>query len=675
MRPNCREPAAASVGFVGQVRRSKLLVATALVLSACTLGNEQPPSPLSSVGAIDTTSASARSSPAPPTASRSAGANAASTANELMIESRGGGPFVVHGRYPRVSTSCRGAVQPTFEAQYPGTLVVDRADDGTLRLTVVVSFEQYLEGIAEVPPSWPPAALEAQAIAARSYALAVTGWSGPEGSALGTPICSTSSCQVFRGIPVERTPGIRRWYAAVRRTAGKVLQYEGRPIEAVYYSTSNGHTYGNDEVFGSDPLPYLRPRVERDDGASPTSTWHVTVPFSDLSTFLGAAGLWPMGSPVRAADRKDGSIVVRGGGTTRTLDIDTFDSALNTWAPCLSPDTYPTASRFGPALPATVPSEWYTLADTRHSAVLHGRGWGHGVGMVQWGAYGKAKRGWSAARILAYYYGDLRPRPFPEPGLIRVQVADGLTSLAVDPTTAGTMVDGRRIRPRSLLVRGGEALRLLPTSASKDTSTGGSPMMASTAGFEGEVSRIGTDLRARLTGRNWHPGCPVPIKDLRLVRVSYWTLDGQTRVGPLVVNERVADDVLWVFRRLFRARFPIHHIGLPPRYRPPRPSDWDNTRNLTSAFNCRPATGNPTSLSHHSYGWAIDVNPLRNPYVGPDGTVLRRAAKPFLDRTRRMRGMIHPNDVVVRSFAAIGWEWGGDWSTLKDYMHFSLTGR
>jgi hypothetical protein len=157
--------------------------------------------------------------------------------------------------------------------------------------------------------------------------------------------------------------------------------------------------------------------------------------------------------------------------------------------------------------------------------------------------------------------------------------------------------------------------------------------------------------------------------------VSYWDFRGQVRPGTLVVHERVARDVLWVFRRIFRARFPIHRIGLPPRYRPPRPEDFESTRNLSSAFNCRPATDHPWSISQHSYGWAIDLNPLQNPYVRSDGSVLRRAARPFRDRTRRLPGMIHRGDAVVRAFAAIGWAWGGDWHTIKDYMHFSLTGR
>jgi hypothetical protein len=181
-------------------------------------------------------------------------------------------------------------------------------------------------------------------------------------------------------------------------------------------------------------------------------------------------------------------------------------------------------------------------------------------------------------------------------------------------------------------------------------------------------------MRNRLVGRDWHPGCPVAIDDLRLVRVSYWSFEGDVRSGPLIVHRSVARDVLWVFERLFRARFPIHRIELPPRYRPPRPSDRFSTRNLTAAFNCRPATDSPGSLSQHSYGWAIDINPLQNPYVRSDGSVLRRAVKPYLDRTLRRMGMIHPGDVVVRSFARIGWGWGGTWSSIKDYMHFSATG-
>lgn len=195
--------------------------------------------------------------------------------------------------------------------------------------------------------------------------------------------------------------------------------------------------------------------------------------------------------------------------------------------------------------------------------------------------------------------------------------------------------------------------------------------------FEGGVFRIGARLRDVLIGRNWKPGCPVPIEDLRVVRVSYWNFRGEVRTGPLVLNERVAKDVLWVFKRLFRAKFRIQEIRLAAKDRPLTPKDYWNTsrRSVTASFNCRPATGSTTVLSEHSYGWAIDINPLQNPYVRDDGTTLRYIAQAFRDRSQHLKGMIHDGDIVVRSFAAIGWEWGGHWHTLKDYMHFSLTGR
>ena len=155
--------------------------------------------------------------------------------------------------------------------------------------------------------------------------------------------------------------------------------------------------------------------------------------------------------------------------------------------------------------------------------------------------------------------------------------------------------------------------------------------------------------------------------------VSYWGFDGAVHRGPLVVNERVASDVLDVFRRLYAARFRIRHIALAAKYHP-KDDRWDSNRDTTAAFNCRPVTDSPGSLSQHSYGWAIDINPLQNPYVRSDGSVLRAAAKVYRDRSLGAPGMILPGGVVVRAFEHIGWGWGGNFSSIKDYMHFSLTG-
>ena len=404
------------------------------------------------------------STPGRPSGTRSGAASAptpspaAEPASETTrVNAPPGGTLLVHGSYPKVDSRCVGYHRPRLAARYPGALSVRRSDDGTLSLTVTLTFEDYLKGIAEVPPSWPRAALEAQAIAARSYALASTGWEGAQGETLKTPICATTSCQVYRGIPVPFDPAVRRWFGAVRRTTAQVLLYEGRPADTVYFSTSNGHTYGNDEVFGSAPLPYLRPVVERDDGASPLSHWRVRLPFDDVATFLHEAGDWPAHRPVTGVGLDGSTVTVEGGGRRRSMDLTTFRDAVNTWGPCLEPGRYPPSP-----LPVTLPSPWMTMTSGPDAAFAVGRGWGHGVGMVQWGAYGKARRGLSASQILGYYYGGLRPEPYPEPGLIHVQVASGLTSIRVVPSEAGATVEGQPLDARTVTIAGGDHLSVTP---------------------------------------------------------------------------------------------------------------------------------------------------------------------------------------------------------------------
>jgi stage II sporulation protein D (peptidoglycan lytic transglycosylase) len=350
------------------------------------------------------------------------------------------GSMLVHGRYPHVDSSCAHYHQPKLDARYPGLLSFKQDANGTWSITVTLPFEQYLDGIAEVPPSWPMAALEAQAVAARSYALANTGWSGQEGDKLRTPICATTSCQVYGGMPVGAVGDERRWYRAVRRTAGEVLLFDGRPADTVYFSTSNGHTYGNDQVFGSAPLPYLRPVVERNDTASPTSRWSVTIPYADLAAFLQRAGDWPSGARIAHVGLSNGTVRIAGGGTSRSMTLGDFRDVVNAEGPCLQPGRYPPNG-----LPTTIPSSWATLSSGSSSVTATGRGWGHGVGMVQWGAYGKALLGWSADRILAYYYGGLQPQPYPEPGLIHVRVASGLSSVKLVPSKAGAKLNGQRV--------------------------------------------------------------------------------------------------------------------------------------------------------------------------------------------------------------------------------------
>jgi D-alanyl-D-alanine carboxypeptidase len=190
--------------------------------------------------------------------------------------------------------------------------------------------------------------------------------------------------------------------------------------------------------------------------------------------------------------------------------------------------------------------------------------------------------------------------------------------------------------------------------------------------FGGTVSSLDEATRERITGSSWHPGCPVGLEDLRLLRLTYLGFDDDAHNGRLVVHEGVARPVLHAMRSLYRHRFPIRRMRLVDAYGADdhRSMNADNT----SAFNCRFIAGQPGVWSQHAYGKAIDINPIENPYVTASGHVSPPAGAPFADRSRHARGMVHREDPTVRAFAAIGWGWGGTWNWPKDFQHFSANG-
>jgi SpoIID/LytB domain protein len=404
-----------------------------------------------------------------------------------------GASLLVHGTYPEASSPCASPFQPLMHARYPGTIEVGRDTDGKLFVIGELPFEEYLKGIAEVPRTWPLAALKAQVVAARSYALAHIDRPDETGERLGYQLCATDACQVYRGLGISGGPYGARWERAVEQTTGEVLLYRGRPAETLYSSTSPGYTLGNDQVFGSAPLPYLRPATEVDDGASPVSHWRVRLPHGDVRTFLQRAGHW--GDQAVTSITLDGNTVVtKGGGKTEKLDTAHFRIHVNEWAACLKPDSYPTIDTDGIRLPQTIPSKWFEMSTDGDAVVLDGRGWGHAVGMVQWGAYGKAKRGQSYDQILAAYYGGLRPKPFATPDTIRVGIATGLTSVRISAAGEVTVVGGDPIRGPWRLT-GGDRLHL---------ARGGAPPRYIDAGRLTDVPDEGRAGR-RLSAAVWVP--------------------------------------------------------------------------------------------------------------------------------------------------------------------------
>jgi SpoIID/LytB domain protein len=369
------------------------------------------------------------------------------------------GSLLVHGTYPPVQSFCVDTTQPLLHARFRGTVEVGKASDGSLFVIGELPFEDYLKGIAEVPRRWHMEALKAQVVAARTYAMVRLDRPSDEARALRYDLCATTACQVYAGMGVEAGPWGDRWVRAVEETAGQVLLYQGNPAETLYFSTSNGRTLGNERVFGGSPLPYLRGIRERDDGASPLSRWKVTMPFDDLGRFLDFADLWP-GGRIRRVIFDRGDIRVRGGGRRVAFDRGDLRDALNYWARCLEPGSYPTSEPDGYRLPQTVPSIWYRARQRGRTLVLEGRGWGHGVGMVQWGAFGKSERGLTYDEILAAYYGGLRPQRVNVPGPIRVLIADDLRSVTVVPQGDAKVRWRRRIPEEPWEVTGGRRLHL-----------------------------------------------------------------------------------------------------------------------------------------------------------------------------------------------------------------------
>jgi hypothetical protein len=169
----------------------------------------------------------------------------------------------------------------------------------------------------------------------------------------------------------------------------------------------------------------------------------------------------------------------------------------------------------------------------------------------------------------------------------------------------------------------------------------------------------------------WRAECPVALEELRHVIVTFVGFDERTHTGELIVHLDVAEDVVGVFRALHAARFPIEEVRIIGADELTLPPTGDG--NVTSAFVCRPTVGG-SRWSEHAYGRAIDINPFHNPYVRGD-LVLPELAGAYVDRSDVRPGMVLPEGVVTEAFAAIGWRWGGDWTTSVDWMHFSTTGR
>lgn len=171
----------------------------------------------------------------------------------------------------------------------------------------------------------------------------------------------------------------------------------------------------------------------------------------------------------------------------------------------------------------------------------------------------------------------------------------------------------------------------------------------------------------KIVGVSWKENTPVKLEDLAYIKVTYWGFDDMEYLGEIIVHEKLAQEVTEIFKELYDAKFPIEKIRLIDEY--DANDDLSMADNNTSAFCSREVTGKKGVFSEHSYGIAIDINPIQNPYVKGD-IILPEEGSTYLDRENVRKGMITKGDVCYNAFKNRGWTWGGEWNTLKDYQHF-----
>ena len=175
----------------------------------------------------------------------------------------------------------------------------------------------------------------------------------------------------------------------------------------------------------------------------------------------------------------------------------------------------------------------------------------------------------------------------------------------------------------------------------------------------------------RMQGRSWPEGCTIRRADLRYLRLSHYDAEKRQHVGEMVCNKAIADDLLDIFRELYRQQYPIQRIRLIDDY---DASDERSMRDNNSSCFCYRRISGTTKLSKHAQGMAVDINTLYNPYVrtGKNG---RRIVEPatatkYVDRRKSFPYKIVKGDLLHRLFLQHGFKWGGSWRTMKDWQHF-----
>lgn len=173
-----------------------------------------------------------------------------------------------------------------------------------------------------------------------------------------------------------------------------------------------------------------------------------------------------------------------------------------------------------------------------------------------------------------------------------------------------------------------------------------------------------------MQGKSFKSNCTIRRDELRYLTCLHRDADGRSIVGEMIVNKKIAKDVLDIFRELYKASYPIERMRLIDYW---DADDESSMRaNNSSSFNFR-FVSHTNVVSLHGKGMAVDINPLYNPYwkkVNGKEIVEPSTGKPYLDRRKNFKYKIVKGDLCYRLFKKHGFVWGGDWTKLKDYQHF-----
>ncbi|MFH1046569.1 MAG: SpoIID/LytB domain-containing protein [Candidatus Omnitrophota bacterium] len=268
---------------------------------------------------------------------------------------------------------------------YRGGLDILSRPNNTLGVINRLEVDDYISGVLpnEVSPWWPIEAQKAQAIVARTYAL----YQAKANAAKDYDLVCTALSQVYAGRLCERSRSSR----AVKLTKGKVLTYQNKIIPAFYHAACGGHTENAAELWKINIIP-LRGRQCKYCTQSPYYRWRVAFSLKKIEQALEKAGIKT--GKIRAINVAERNL----SGRVKRIEIS-----------CAQGTVTVEGNRFRLIVgPEKIKSTNFTVKRRWWSAVLQGKGWGHGVGMCQWGAYGMSRRHYNSEQILNFYYPETK---------------------------------------------------------------------------------------------------------------------------------------------------------------------------------------------------------------------------------------------------------------------------